>query len=149
MAKTATIISHKILVKTSLNMSDSDETCSYTSDRENARSSIPPAKTARSTRKRRMPNHLQESQVEIDTHFRKISGKMAVVLLSVSFLYSIIRQSQSCMQPNWKAFHASVEELSKENGEGLYQEDIVDGNNVLYENDGGKSCDVTIRPKSI
>jgi hypothetical protein len=39
----------------------------------------------------------------------------------------------------------SVDQLSKENGEDLTVEDLVDGNNVLYEDSTGKTFDVTIK----
>ena len=45
--------------------------------------------------------------------------------------------------------HVSVESLSKEDGESLSIEDLVDGQNVIYEGVKGKTYDVTISMKGI
>ena len=47
-----------------------------------------------------------------------------------------------------KAFFATLENLTNENGEELTVSDIFDGNNVIYECSDGKSYDVTIREAS-
>ena len=47
-----------------------------------------------------------------------------------------------------KILQVSLDNLSKENGEDLWEKDLVDGQNVIYSASDGKSYDVTIKTKN-
>ena len=70
---------------------------------------------------------------------------MTFIHITITYFTHLGKVTVVCNQTG-KALQVPVEKLSKENGEDLCAQDLLDGQNVLYEDSKGKTYDVTIRP---
>lgn len=135
-------------VMASLAESDTDETTSFTSEipenKENYTDVLPPTPTkSKSSRQRRLPLHLVESMIMDQPRVAK--GKHNIDGNFVKLCYIFLGKVRVVCNQTGKVLQVPVKKLSKETGESLHPEDLVDGTNVLYEGIDNKTYDVTIR----